>query len=134
MSDGNSYRLFVDDIHFCPASGRGALQMAENGYNLYRDGELLTTLPASATSYVDHPTRNENLHVVYHITALYNLGESAADESEVFFTEGINDATVRTTAPEGVYSVDGRRLTAPARGLNIIRQADGTTRKVIVKQ
>ncbi len=133
VSDGNSYRLFVDDIHFSPASGRGVLQMAENGYNLYRNGELLTTLPASATSYVDHPTRNENLHVVYHITALYNLGESAADDAEVFFTEGINDATVRTTAPVGVFSVDGRRLKAPVRGLNIIRQADGTTRKVFIK-
>ena len=130
VSDGNSYRLFVDDVHFRPASGRGVLQMAENGYNLYRDGELLTTLPASATSYVDHPVRNENLHVVYHVTALYNLGESAADEAEVFFTEGIKDATVRTTAPEGVYSVDGRRLTAPVRGLNIIRQADGSVKKV----
>ena len=133
VSDVNSYCLFVDDIHFSPASGRGVLQMAENGYNLYRNGELLTTLPASATSYVDHPVRNENLHVVYHVTALYNLGESAADEAEVFFTEGIKDATVRTTAPEGVFFVDGRRLTAPVRGLNIIRQTDGTTRKVFIK-
>ncbi len=48
----------------------------------------------------------------------------------MFFTEGIKDATVRTTAPEGVFSVDGRRLKAPLRGLNIIRQTDGTVKKV----
>ena len=31
------------------------------------------------------------------------------------------------------YSVDGRRLTQPQRGLNIIRMSDGTTKKVIIK-
>jgi hypothetical protein len=31
------------------------------------------------------------------------------------------------------YSLDGRKLNAPQRGLNIIRMADGTTRKVMVK-
>jgi hypothetical protein len=31
------------------------------------------------------------------------------------------------------YSIDGRRLTAPQRGLNIIRTADGRTMKVVVR-
>lgn len=31
------------------------------------------------------------------------------------------------------YSLDGRRLKSPQKGINIIRQSDGTTRKVIVK-
>lgn len=33
----------------------------------------------------------------------------------------------------GHFSLDGRQLTAPQRGLNIVRMADGTTRKVLVK-
>lgn len=31
------------------------------------------------------------------------------------------------------YSLDGRRLKSPQKGINIIRQSDGTTKKVIVK-
>lgn len=34
---------------------------------------------------------------------------------------------------EASFSLDGRRLSAPQRGLNIVRMADGTTRKVIRK-
>lgn len=36
--------------------------------------------------------------------------------------------------PEPVrYSIDGRRLSAPQRGINIVRRADGTTVKVVVR-
>jgi hypothetical protein len=31
------------------------------------------------------------------------------------------------------YNLDGRKLTYPQKGINIIRQSDGTSRKVIVK-
>ena len=31
------------------------------------------------------------------------------------------------------YSIDGRRLSAPQRGINIVRRADGTTVKVVVR-
>ena len=35
--------------------------------------------------------------------------------------------------PETFYSLDGKRLTSPQKGLNIIRMSDGTTRKVIIR-
>ena len=40
--------------------------------------------------------------------------------------------------PEGLevvarYSLDGRRLAAPQKGVNILKMSDGTTRKVVVK-
>ena len=35
--------------------------------------------------------------------------------------------------PEATYSLDGRRLSNPQRGLNIIRMSDGTTKKVMIK-
>ena len=42
--------------------------------------------------------------------------------------------SVETSAPVVArYAVDGRRLTAPQRGLNILKTADGRTRKVLVK-
>ena len=31
------------------------------------------------------------------------------------------------------YSIDGKRLSAPQRGLNIIREADGTTKKILIQ-
>ena len=46
---------------------------------------------------------------------------------------GIDCRNIMTAAPEGYFTLDGRRLTAPQKGINIIRQSDGTTRKVMVK-
>jgi len=43
------------------------------------------------------------------------------------------DTGVKNSAPE-YYSVDGRKLNGPEKGLNIMKYGDGTTRKVIVKQ
>ena len=35
--------------------------------------------------------------------------------------------------PVGIYSLNGTRLTAPQRGINILRMADGSVRKIMVK-
>ena len=37
------------------------------------------------------------------------------------------------TTPESYYSLDGKHLSKPQRGLNIVRMSDGTTRKVVAK-
>jgi hypothetical protein len=31
------------------------------------------------------------------------------------------------------YSIDGKRIATPQRGLNIIKMSDGTTKKIIAK-
>jgi len=47
---------------------------------------------------------------------------------------GVKNVSTKTnTAGTGWYTLDGRRLTAPTKGLMIVRQADGTTKKVMVK-
>ena len=46
---------------------------------------------------------------------------------------GIKPAKVKTSQPEGVFSLDGRRLTKTQKGLNIIRYKDGTAKKIVVK-
>ena len=53
---------------------------------------------------------------------------------------GFDDATAINTldaltsgAYEGIYSVDGVKLNHMEKGVNILKMADGTTRKVIVK-
>ena len=48
------------------------------------------------------------------------------------FPTGIT-STVQTDKATAVFHIDGRRLTKPSRGVNIIRYSDGTTHKVLVK-
>ena len=42
--------------------------------------------------------------------------------------------TGETASPVATYSIDGRRLSQPQRGLNIILMSDGTTKKVYKRQ
>lgn len=48
-------------------------------------------------------------------------------------TNGISTASATEASVTGIYSINGSKQTTMRRGLNIIRQADGTTRKVVVK-
>ncbi len=45
----------------------------------------------------------------------------------------IEGITISSPIESKRYSLDGRRLKSPQKGINIIRQSDGTTKKVIVK-
>ena len=46
---------------------------------------------------------------------------------------GIEQVRISKPQPEGVFSLDGRRLTKTQKGLNIIRYKDGTAKKIVVK-
>lgn len=47
---------------------------------------------------------------------------------------GVNSIkAVENAIPTSIYSIDGKRLASPRRGLNIIRMSDGTTKKMMVK-
>lgn len=51
-----------------------------------------------------------------------------------FDVTGVNKVTADTQAKETTrYDGSGRLLTAPAKGLNIVRYSDGTEKKIIVK-
>lgn len=64
------WALFIDDIEYkTPAN-----DVVPVGFNLYKDGELLTELPWTSTDYIDGMTNDEHL---YQVTAVYDLGESA---------------------------------------------------------
>lgn len=51
---------------------------------------------------------------------------AAENGVEVLPEDDVNSADIE------IYSIDGRRLDRPAHGINIIRRADGTTRKIVV--
>ena len=62
--------------------------------------------------------------------------KAAAQWKEFFFVEatGIASPTMDSKATEiARYDIDGKRLTMPQRGINVIRMSDGTTKKVWVK-
>ncbi len=57
---------------------------------------------------------------------------TAADESTGI--EAVNDNTIhRKITVSGYYDLKGHKMSAPQKGLNIVRYSDGTTRKVLMK-
>ncbi len=49
-------------------------------------------------------------------------------------TDGIESAKVADAKEASRYSLDGKRIYLPAKGINIVKMTDGTTRKVVVKK
>ncbi len=57
---------------------------------------------------------------------------TAADESTGI--EAVNDNTIhRKITVSGYYDLKGHKMSAPQKGLNIVRYSDGTTRKILMK-
>ena len=51
-----------------------------------------------------------------------------------FDASGIDKVTTSTNAKEvSRYSANGQRLSAPAKGLNIVKYSDGSVKKVVVQ-
>ena len=48
-------------------------------------------------------------------------------------TTGIKEVNSNVTRTVQYYSIDGKRIATPQRGLNIIKMSDGTTKKIIAK-
>ena len=65
----------------------------------------------------------------------YWLSEFGYFENIVEFdATGIDKVTISTDAKElSRYSVNGQRLSAPAKGLNIVKYSDGSVKKVVVQ-
>ena len=61
--------------------------------------------------------------------------KAASQWKEFFFVEtGVEGVTVDGDATEVArYNLNGARLTAPQRGINVVRMSDGSTKKVLVK-
>lgn len=136
----DKYILMVDDVEFIPAGGNPR-QLTLSGYNIYRDGQLLNTTPATATTFVDDTAEPDRTYR-YRVTALYgNEGESTASNevesalsSGIYATDanlGVNvtarDGEIIVTGAEGKYvavcAVDGRVIASTARATGQTRVA-----------
>lgn len=57
-----------------------------------------------------------------------------ADQKEVLVTDAVEDLDEQAESSETArYAIDGKQLTRPTRGINIVRMADGSVHKVLVK-
>jgi len=140
--------LMVDDITYTPAS------LVVAGYNIYRDGVFVTTVPAGTTTYTD-TAETEGDHE-YKVSVVYTVGESQPASVDVTTgISGIGSDGVRVNVIDGtvivgkssafdaalynmsgakVYEGEGRseyRITVPA-GTYMLK-ADGQVIKIQVK-
>lgn len=84
-------------------------------------------LPATAVLYV--PAGSENAYAAAkHWSNFKSVKAIGSGSTAIGEIDADNAATV-----DAVYTIDGKRLEQPAKGLNIIKMSDGTVRKVIVK-
>lgn len=117
--------LNVDDIYY---EGR---PLTLNGYNVYRDGELVAFVDDDATSFVDS-SANDGNHV-YNITAVFEEGESGfSNDAEVCVVTAISETVGGKASGSQYYDLQGRRLNKVQRGVTIVRD-EAVTRKTIRK-
>lgn len=67
------FALMVDNLRFEADTPYPGIELV--GYNVYRDGELLTKLPVAERVYRDENVARDNSYS-YRVSAVYNLGES----------------------------------------------------------
>lgn len=117
-------------------------QHIKAGENIYT---LLDTAMTDAKTYSHTFTNLYNYdyeNYAYHVTSLRTESPlyAESDPSEFILvnlekkvTTGINLQKSDDTKVIARYNIDGRLLSRPQRGLNIIRMSDGTIKKVIIK-
>ena len=102
--------------------------------NVVEEGQVQTHSAKFTTKTSRLVPLAKNLRVV---AMLYDKSAKKfvnADEKAVIVVDAVTD--LPSTSGDRVaarYSLDGKLLAAPTRGINIVRMADGTVRKVLVK-
>lgn len=90
--------------------------------------------PATGSSFSDAIYKNATLYIPKGTMEKYKSTEGW--KKFVFIEEGIpsgiNSVSIDATEEER-FNLRGEKLSAPQRGVNIIRMSDGTTKKVVVK-
>lgn len=88
-TSADKYIFMLDDVTYIPGG------MTVKGYNVYRDGELLASLSADATSYTDNDATYGSHDYV--VTVIYEIGESGASNMVSIVFTGIGSTSCKTT-------------------------------------
>lgn len=97
------HALLLDEISYIPANAVPEALRLE-GYNIYRDGIKLNSIPINSTYYIDDTVEPKSVHT-YKVTAMYDKGESNYS-NEITITmnpDGIKD----TKTQELIYTIPG---------------------------
>lgn len=124
--------LLFDSFNFTASTAPAV----HTGYNLYRNHELIAAaLPATQTTYTDTQAEEGKNHT-YHLTALYDKGESNYSESatgHIGTLTAVEEFEIGADAEAEYYSLQGIRLASPAPGQIVIVRKAGRTFKAIIR-
>ena len=114
----------IDDNAFSGCSGLTSIYVYPEKVPILGTGVFSGCDAKNCTVYVPTGTYDD-----------YWLSEFGYFENIVEFdATGIDKVTTSTNAKElSRYSVNGQRLSAPAKGLNIVKYSDGSVKKVVVQ-
>lgn len=121
--------LMIDDFTFAPAITDEPVRTLV-GYNIYCDGEMIATVPAGETTFVNEMTSTD---ASYYVTAVYAEGESLPSNVVNVEATAIEEVMATMPADARIYDIQGRQFNELQHGVNIIRYSNGTVRKVLVK-
>lgn len=112
-TEKDAYCLLLDDISYY--AGYGKLQ----GYHVYRNGEIIDTLPADATT-TTITYDPEAPATRYSLSAVFTGGESAAVSNDNCQTD-ISSVVVDANSPADVYTLDGKLVVKSATSLRMLK-------------
>ena len=114
----------IDELAFYGCSGLTSIYVYPEKVPILGTGIFSRCNAKNCTVYVPTGTYDD-----------YWLSEFGYFENIVEFdATGIDKVTISTDAKElSRYSVNGQRLSAPAKGLNIVKYSDGSVKKVVVQ-
>ena len=99
-------------------------------YNIYRDGTLLAS--TTAPTYVDNSTGTAD-HL-YQVTTVYEGNLESLPVTVKDGTSGIVTINAQgTNAIQGFYTIDGKKLQQPIKGINLVKMQDGSVKKIVKK-
>lgn len=99
-------------------------------YNIYRDGRLLAS--TTAPTYVDYSAGTAD-HL-YQVTTVYEGNLESLPVTVKDGTSGIVTINTQgTNAILGFYTIDGKKLQQPIKGINLVKMQDGSVKKIVKK-
>ncbi|MBR6046885.1 MAG: leucine-rich repeat protein [Bacteroidaceae bacterium] len=122
---------------------RGSDNIVSQGFRYWRSTESASRAKQVEADgqVMSIELRGLDYHTTYRVVAFVTTSEGKTYYGkEQLFTTGDQTGIEETFADEprkiteeGIYDLSGRKLERMQKGINIIRKADGTTRKVLVK-
>ena len=97
-----------------------------------KEAEYTLTLPTKTV--LKNALQSDQLYVIALVVDQNKkIVNAAKTKIEVADPSGIETIETASSQVEGFYTLDGKRLSAPVKGMNVIKMSNGTTRKVVIR-